>query len=68
MLGSELPSLSVIARTKDEQSGSEVRSEHSQSTEPAIAHSLTVIALKPSDIHMLSGPEEAKINCPGSKH
>ena len=59
-LGSELASMSAIARTEDERSESEVASEigHSQSTERAIACSVTVIALSnpanpPSDTHAL---------------
>ena len=48
VLGSELLSLSAIARTEDERSESQVASEigHSQSTERAIARSVTVIALR----------------------
>ena len=48
MLGSELPSLRVIAQTKDDQSESKVVSEigHSQLAEWARAHSVTVIALR----------------------
>ena len=60
VLGSELASMSAIARTEDERSESEVASEigHSQSTERAIARSVTVIALRnpanpPSDTHAL---------------
>ena len=52
--------MSAIARTEDERSESEVASEigHSQSTERAIARSVTVIALRnlanpPSDTHAL---------------
>ena len=46
MLVSELASMSAIAQTEDERSESEVASEieHSQSTERAIARSVTVIA------------------------
>ena len=60
MLGSELASMSAIARTEDERSESEVASEigYSQSTERAIARSVTVISLRnpanpPSDTHAL---------------
>ena len=59
MLGSELASMSATAQTEDERSESEVASEigHSQSTERAIARSVTVIALNPanppSDTHAL---------------
>ena len=52
--------MSAIARTEDERSESEVAAEigHSQSTERAIARSVTVIALRnpanpPSDTHAL---------------
>ena len=46
--GSELPSLSAIARTEDERSESEVAAEigHSESTEWAIARSVAVTALR----------------------
>ena len=57
---SELASMSAIVQTEDERSESEVASEigHSQSTEQAIACSVTVIALRnpanpPSDTHAL---------------
>ena len=60
MLGSELASMSAIARTEEERSESEVASEigHSQSKERVIARSVTVIALRnpanpPSDTHAL---------------
>ena len=48
VLRSELASMSPIERAEDERSESEVASEigHSQSTERAIARSVTVIALR----------------------